>query len=515
MNVRHTSIGLVFAALGGLALGACFTGQDARGLPCTADVHCGLGQECIDGYCEGVFACPEGTEIPAEAVCDGMFDCENGNDEHPDLCETDAFFCDDGESTIPLEQVCDGTAQCQDLSDEASALCILDECIDPAEAYAFSEVMPLTGYDHALGVFVGNFVDDSPSEFIVAPLQGSSLKLVEFGTMGPEESELPGDLPVSNGPEFIGSIVDVMPVDFDGNGIDDLIVRTDENRLYGYGGVESGTPTQLFFHDDMGTSQPYFQVPFEIVDLAAGKLNEDSFLDLVVLTENGAILTAEGNPQALISDVPPFTLSLADAALVPDAVGIELVDIDEMNVDELLVVRAAGPDASLRVGRVETDPTPANFWQFLEVESPLPFVPDELVAGRIDNVGGLDLAILRIGEVAVLTQVQPAVFGMPSIVTLGAPGSGLVLSDFNCDDTPDIVVNVENPPSVRVLFVSNAGVLDMARTLDIESEGTPRGRVGVMRLDADASWDVFHAIEGATAADSLIRGFLSGDSVGP
>lgn len=515
MNARHTSFAFVCAALGGLALGACFTGLESRGLPCTADSHCGPKQQCIDGYCGGVFACPEGTEIPLESVCDGVFDCENGNDEHPDVCDTDAFFCDDG-TTIPLDQTCDQVPQCPDGSDELPELCLLDDCSDPAEAYAFTEVMPLQGFEQPLGVFVANFVSDSPAEFIAAGDGGLSIKLFTFGAMGPADVELPGDVEVNTGPEFTSAIVEVLPVDFDGDGLDDLIVRTIDHRLFGYGGVDSGTPAQLFFTDAMGTSQPFFQMPFPIVDIAAGKLNDDSFIDIVVLTEGGAIITALGNPNSLDSDEPPFTISLMDAVIVPDAVRIDVVDIDEMDLDELLVVRDANGTPSLRVGRAKAGGTVADFWEF-GADGPLPFVPDELLAGRIDMVGGLDLAMLGgNGDVAVLLQVEPGMFGAPHIANLGAPTSGLTLADFDCSNTQDLVVNVENPPSVRVLFASNMGEIDTSRSLTIESAGLPRGKVGVLQLDADSSWDVFHAIEpGTTVTQEQIRGFLSGELEGP
>jgi hypothetical protein len=517
MNARHTSIGLVCAALGGLALGACFTGQDARGLPCTADVHCGLGQQCIEGYCEGVFACPEGTEIPVEAVCDGVFDCENGNDEHPDVCDTDAFFCDDG-TTIPLEQACDGTAQCADGSDESPDLCILDECSDPAEAYAFNEVPPIAGVDDPLGVFPANVVGELPNELIVAGREGTLVKVIVFGSQGPSEFMLPGDTDGTNNPYFTSPIIDVIVYDFDANGIDDIIVRTNEHKLYAYIGSPDPTvmPEQLFVYDAMGDLQPYYQVPVPIVDIAVGKLNNDSFVDVVFATESGAIFTALGNPDSLDNNEAPFDFSLMNTTAVADAVQVELANLDDTGLDELLVLSANGSSGSLTVGRAKDGGVLTDFWE-LGLAAPLPFVPSEIVAGHIDNTLGMDLAALRSnGELAVWVQSNPGMFefGTPSI-DLGSPSSGLVLVDFDCNGTEDPVVSVESPPSVRVQFAANSGLIDPARTLTIESEGVPRGKVGALKLDLDGSWDVFHAVnEGTTLDAPQVFGFLT-ETVAP
>jgi hypothetical protein len=46
------------AALGIVAIAACFTGDSAQGLPCTADEYC-AGLKCIDGFCGGP---PDGIE---------------------------------------------------------------------------------------------------------------------------------------------------------------------------------------------------------------------------------------------------------------------------------------------------------------------------------------------------------------------------------------------------------------------------------------------------------------------
>ncbi|MFO0632463.1 MAG: hypothetical protein U0168_06400 [Nannocystaceae bacterium] len=59
-------------ALWGLPLVAvapgCFTGADATGLPCNADLDCGLHDRCIDGFCGGV---PVGVEADGTATGSG------------------------------------------------------------------------------------------------------------------------------------------------------------------------------------------------------------------------------------------------------------------------------------------------------------------------------------------------------------------------------------------------------------------------------------------------------------
>ncbi|MCA9689028.1 MAG: hypothetical protein KC636_05420 [Myxococcales bacterium] len=87
-TLRTISAGLA-CALVGAAL-SCFSGQDANGLPCDDSSQCGVGVDCVDGYCGGV---------PAGELCgNGVVDAESGE------------ACDDGDANDD-EGAC--TTRCQ------------------------------------------------------------------------------------------------------------------------------------------------------------------------------------------------------------------------------------------------------------------------------------------------------------------------------------------------------------------------------------------------------------------
>jgi cysteine-rich repeat protein len=125
------------------AAGACFTGQDAHGLPCNEDGDCGLDQPCLTGYCGGVMLSDTGTTTDSSttsvgstgdaAFCgDGTTDpretCDDGNADNTDDCldTCEAASCGDG-FTGPGEACDDGNAVDDD---ECTSACALTSCGD-------------------------------------------------------------------------------------------------------------------------------------------------------------------------------------------------------------------------------------------------------------------------------------------------------------------------------------------------------------------------------------------------
>ncbi len=503
-STRNLLFALAAAGSFGVTLGACFNGQQAEGLPCTANSHCGPTLECINGYCGGVFACDDGGQISAEDVCDGDNDCEDGSDE---ACG-DAFFCAEG-GTVPLAQVCDGALDCEDGSDEAAELCVLDYCTDPGAGELFEFFSGPFGdsVDDPLGVFAGKFVGDSQSDLLLAQRNGSFVRVIRFDNGVPTFTELPGDKDISDpGPKFLSAIEDVIPFDFDQNGSTDILVRTAGARFYAYVSVPmTDVPMQLTFGAEMAR---FIEIPGTpaIADLALGKLNDDAFVDMVGLTEQGFLLTALANPAGLMTE-SPFDFTLSNLALSDNATftQIQLADVfDNDNLDELLVL---GNDGGPKLWVLTRQPGGqlADFWAD---STPIPLPPGvnptEFAVGNLDSNPGLDLAFIERmqGRVFVARQGPPGSYDLMAVpIELGVQISGLAIVDFDCDGRDDLVFNVESPPSIRVLFTDETGGIDPERSRTITSSGIPQGNLALMKFDQDGSWDVFHTVGSSSQAD--------------
>ncbi|MFV8749844.1 LDL receptor domain-containing protein [Nannocystaceae bacterium ST9] len=507
-STRHLLISLGFAALFGGALGACFTGEQAEGLPCTANSHCGPKFECINGYCGGVFACVDGSgQISAEDVCDGDPDCEDGSDE---ACG-DAFFCDDG-STIPLEQACDGTPQCEDESDESAELCVLDFCSEPENGEPFELFQGPTGdgTEDALGVYAGKFAGDNMSDLLIAQRNGSFVRVIQFNNGAPSILDLPGDNDSADPmPNFLDPIVEVIPFDFEQNGTTDIMVRTASARFYAYISTAMADPIQLNFD-----GANYFEIlgnP-EIADVSLGKLNDDAFIDIVALSAQGFLLTAIADPETgVMSDAPfDFGIGLVPVDANAEFEQILLADLDGDSIDELLIIGEGRLWALTRKNGGLLD----DFWNDNPAISlPQGFQATEIVVGVFDDNPSLDLALLdgANGRVMVARQMAPGEFDLSRPpVEIGGAISGLTAIDFDCADNDDLLFNVESPASIRVLFTNANGEISADHSRTIPSSGIPQGQLALMKFDPDASWDVFHAVGGSSQTDGpKFFGFVS------
>lgn len=83
-------VALLLASGLAMVVGCLFDGEQTKGLPCTGDEHCGIGQECIAGVC--------GENAGVDACIDGLPVCTN-----EDVIQT----CAQGEPlNTPCETVC-------------------------------------------------------------------------------------------------------------------------------------------------------------------------------------------------------------------------------------------------------------------------------------------------------------------------------------------------------------------------------------------------------------------------
>lgn len=82
---------------------ACFTGDDARGLPCMVDADCGVGQACVDSFCDGPpeSSCGDGTLDFDEACDDGDANGDNAR------CKADCTLNVCGDGVVGPDEGCD------------------------------------------------------------------------------------------------------------------------------------------------------------------------------------------------------------------------------------------------------------------------------------------------------------------------------------------------------------------------------------------------------------------------
>jgi hypothetical protein len=472
-STRHLSFALGSAALLGLTLGACFTGEQAEGLPCTASSHCGPKLECIDGYCGGVVICADGSSIAAVLACDGMPDCEDASDEDPEACGIEPVY---------------------------------DQCVAADEPFEFQLGPTGSGVTDPIGLLAGQFLGDGRTDLLIAQRGGTFVRIFDvIPGEPPEDYDLIGDNTES--PYFTTGVQAVVAYDFEQDTDTDIVVLTEDSRLFGYfSDPESGTPV-------LAAGSP-FEIPTQpkIVDLAMGKLGDDAWADMVAITQLGFVLTATGDAEAGLAGETPFQLALSTTKLDGtrwDAV--QLHDMDDDGIDEMLV---SGVDGEPRLWIFTRQPgmVLTEFWQ-VSATVPIPFSPTEFAIGELDGMPGSDIALLERtnGSLVVLRQMGPDSFmpsGLP--VELGVDIDGLALIDFDCSGSNDLVFNVESPASVRVLFTAEMGLLDPASSVEIASAGRPQGSLVVLKFDPDNSWDVFHAVEKASDLEmDEFRGLLS------
>lgn len=125
MTVRATPFAILTI---GLFVG-CWTGADSRGLPCETNTHCGLGLDCISGFCGGEGLCGNGLLDPGEA-CD-----EGGQNSDQGGCTLACTLARCGDGLLGPGEACDdGNAE---IGDGCTPACTLELCgngvLEPGE----------------------------------------------------------------------------------------------------------------------------------------------------------------------------------------------------------------------------------------------------------------------------------------------------------------------------------------------------------------------------------------------
>lgn len=125
MTSRSTPLAtFTFVALiGGWGSWGCWTGAESQGLPCANNRHCGLGLDCINGFCGGepsLALCGNGNVDPGEACDDGEQNAEDG------ACRPDCTLETCGDGVQGPTEVCDDGGESPVCNDD----CTLAACGD-------------------------------------------------------------------------------------------------------------------------------------------------------------------------------------------------------------------------------------------------------------------------------------------------------------------------------------------------------------------------------------------------
>jgi hypothetical protein len=147
---RTTVLAVSFVAMVAMPIIGCWSGAGSEGLPCENNEHCGLGLECVNGFCGGEPSptlCGNGWLDPGEACDDGEQNADNGacrldcttqtcgdgvqgpnelcdegeqNDDQG-ACKTDCTPASCGDGQVGPGEQCDG-------GDDCSPECTLESC---------------------------------------------------------------------------------------------------------------------------------------------------------------------------------------------------------------------------------------------------------------------------------------------------------------------------------------------------------------------------------------------------
>ncbi len=472
------ALGLGAAVALGFTLGACFTGLAAEGLPCQTDAQCGPSFRCQDDYCGGVFACFDGPTIELDGVCDARADCA-------DLSDEDAQLCD-----YPLRNRCGGD--------------------DVDQVLRYLQGPETTGVAEPMAVVAANFVNGGAADVIVAPADGTFVKLVDFGSGPGDETEyfLGGPAPAFGARR----VADLEVADLDGGGVLDVVFVTDGDGvgIHVFRNNGDAEPTEFGAATEL-------VLDAEIQAIELGQLDDDGWVDLVAIVEvsnTRQVFTALGNKAAEYSPVEYFA---PEASLVlldyDDFFDSALLDVDGNTLDDLVVSGATATGPNLWV--VRRAGLALNAWDPPEL---IPLMGDQpVVEIAVAPPRGPNMRASIVGLVA--DSLVPFANNngelMPDLMNrvdgFGTDLSGLTLADLNCDGISDWLVNVGDPGEVRIWLGDDAG--GVVEDVDVTFPGvrSSNARFSVTRFDTDESPDIIQAVDSGNLASPELRVWFTSD----
>ncbi|MBC8066818.1 MAG: hypothetical protein IAG13_00670 [Deltaproteobacteria bacterium] len=393
-----------------LFLSGCWNGADALHLPCTDDDHCGRGQSCVDGFCDGP---PEGSSGTAVQTDSGS-------------------ASDSGAACLPA----------------VPSTCASQVAASPRALSATTLVN--VSFGRGLAVVSGQFAGNERIDLAVLNGGGYSLAVMENAPNTWIEADL---FYVDTS---LTELRDMLAIDLDGDQQTEFVV------LSAIAGAEV-----FDWSDEAGTSLGLVDLPTsDLLSLAGADVNGDGNPELIVsgssqvhiVPNDGGDLDGEATRSVSGSFAQPWDTFVVGEGpeiriLVPEADNTATMGVENQLVNMLRVAELA-PVATAELGSDFQNP-----WAIAEGD----FLGDEaleiVVAERRLNLPDIQNGTTEPGRLRFFSLVGDAVSDVGEPLEIGVGPMALAAADLDCDGKDDLVIGTSGSPgmydgSPQVLFGS-------------------------------------------------------------
>lgn len=234
----------------------------------------------------------------------------------------------------------------------------------------------------------------------------------------------------------------------------------------------------------------------EATSIAAGDLNGDNDLDLVVTLSN---LDLEEDNLAILENNGLGAFSAAVLTVGERPFSAAIADLDGDGANDLAIALLANDAVAVLLGNGDLTFAAATAF-------PVGDAPRHIAVGDIDGLNGLDLVtcnepadtisvLLNNGDGTYAPSIDVSVRAMTG--NLRSEPNGSAISDFNNDDIADIAVALAARDQVGVLLGIGDGTFETMRLFDV---GSDPHAVAAADLNADGDIDLVVA---NTTADTI------------